>query len=110
LIIDLKNRFSVSRDIPEHTDRLSWELPRFLDLASKKGKIIIVIDGVTGLMSDDNNEANLAWLPLDFPPNVRFVLSATIPAEGTILILRRPHILALVQLLTNFENIQETPQ
>jgi hypothetical protein len=84
LITDLKTRFQVTRELPIHSERLSWELPRFLDLAAKKGKIIIVIDGVNRLMSDEENEATLAWLPLEVPTNVRFVLSATIPPEGSL--------------------------
>lgn len=83
LIVDLTNRFELSmRDVPVHQERLSWELPRFLELASKRGKIIVVIDGVNRLMSDEDNEASLAWLPLELPSNVRFVLSATVPSEG----------------------------
>jgi GTPase SAR1 family protein len=78
LIVDLKQRFEIGRDVPTRQERLSWELPRFLDLASRKGKIIVVIDGVHRLMSDDNTEASLAWLPLELPPNVKFVMSATI--------------------------------
>lgn len=86
LIVDLKNRFELSREVPVLQERLSWELPRFLDLASKRGKIIVIIDGVNRLVSNDDSDASLAWLPLVFPPNVRVVLSATVPSlKGTFL-------------------------
>ena len=76
---DLKNRFDLSRDVPLAQDRLAWELPRFLEMASKRGRIIIVIDGLHRLVSsDEGTEAALNWLPLTLPPNVRVVLSATI--------------------------------
>ena len=79
LIMDLKARFEITRDIPMTQERLSWELPRFLELASKRGKVIIVIDGIHRIATNDSNEANLAWLPLVLPPGVTFVLSATTP-------------------------------
>ena len=42
LMIDLKQRFELSRNVSLTQARLSWDLPRFLELAAKKGKIIIV--------------------------------------------------------------------
>ena len=76
---DLKTRFDLLRDVPLAQDRLAWELPRFLEMASKRGKIIIVIDGLHRLVSsDEGTEAALNWLPLTLPSNVRVVLSATI--------------------------------
>ena len=50
---DLKNRFELSRDVPLSQSRLSWDLPRFLELASKKGKVVIVIDGLHRLESNE---------------------------------------------------------
>jgi GTPase SAR1 family protein len=77
LMTDLKNRFELSRDVPVTQARLSWDLPRFLDLAAKKGKtIIVVIDGLHRLESQEG-EAGLSWLPLTFPPHVRVILSAS---------------------------------
>ena len=76
---DLKNRFDLSRDVPLAQDRLAWELPRFLEMASKRGKIIIAIDGLHRLVSsDEGTETALNWLPLTLPSNVRVVLSATL--------------------------------
>lgn len=77
LILGLKVRFELARNIPRAQERLSWELPRFLDLASKKGKIVIVIDGIHQLKTNDGSEDNLAWLPLELPANVRMILSVT---------------------------------
>jgi hypothetical protein len=77
LISGLKVRFELARHIPRAQERLSWELPRFLDLASKKGKIVIIIDGIHQLKTNDGSEDTLSWLPLELPPNVRMILSAT---------------------------------
>jgi hypothetical protein len=79
LIVELKTRFELTRPLPKLQERYSWELPRFLDLAAKRGKVIIVIDGLNRLVNNDGTEDSLAWLPLVFPPNVRVILSVTIP-------------------------------
>lgn len=76
-MMDLKSRFELSRELPSNQERLSWELPRFLDAASRRGKIIVVIDGLHRIANNDDSEANLAWLPLVLPPGVRFIISAS---------------------------------
>ena len=82
LIVELKDRFELGRNLPKTQERYSWELPRFLDLASKRGKVIIVIDGLNRLVNNENVEDSLAWLPLEFPPNVRVILSVTTQPES----------------------------
>jgi hypothetical protein len=77
LIKELKSRFELSRDLPTSDDRVLWELPRFLDLASKKGKVIVIVDGLSRLVSSDDSEAGLSWIPLELPANIRFILSTT---------------------------------
>ena len=81
LMTDLKNRFDLVRDVPIAQDRLSWELPRFFEMASKRGRLIIVIDGIHRLVTNEDTEAGLAWLPLTFPANVRIILTATEPND-----------------------------
>jgi hypothetical protein len=76
-MMELKTRFELSRELPSNQERLSWELPRFLDAASRRGKIIVVIDGLHRIANNDDSEGNLAWLPLVLPPGVRFIVSAT---------------------------------
>ena len=77
LMHDLKAKFDITRDVPFAQDRLSWELPRFFEMAAKKGKLIVVIDGIHRLVTNEDTEAGLAWLPLEFPPNMRIIISAT---------------------------------
>ena len=84
MIDELKTRFQLNREMPETQDKLSWELPRFFEMAARRGIIIIVIDGLNRLMTGDDSglgnrieEASLRWLPLEFPPNVRVILSVT---------------------------------
>ena len=85
LMLDLRQRFDLAREVPIAQERLSWELPRFLEMAAKRGRLLIVIDGLHRLLTNDDAEASLAWLPLDFPPNVRVILTVTeraVPAAG----------------------------
>jgi hypothetical protein len=77
LMQELKKKFDLSCEIPTKNDRLSWDLPRFLDQASKKGAIIIVIDGINLLTSETGSEVGLTWLPLNIPPNVRIIVSVS---------------------------------
>jgi hypothetical protein len=92
LLFDLKHRFEISRSVSTDPSKLSWDLPRFLELASKKGKLIIVIDGLHRLESIEG-ETNLSWLPLVFPPNVRVIITATYPSNAD-LTSKPSHVLA----------------
>ena len=81
LIDELRARYQLARELPATQEQLPWELPRFLELASKKGRILIVIDGVGRLQQKgeggSETEAGLSWLPLQLPSNVRVILSVT---------------------------------
>jgi hypothetical protein len=79
LLTDLKQRFELSRSVSLDPGHLSWDLPRFLELAAKKGRVLLVIDGLHRFEPIEG-ETNLSWLPLEFPPNVRVVISATYPS------------------------------
>lgn len=165
LITEIKEKFEITREVPASQEKLRWELPRFLDHAAKRARVIvIVIDGLHRLFPsshfddsnekvaeddqankhdddpfmdrndtnetgsddddyeddrqtekdqdddpkkvimrnlekkaanggksansqysfyyDDSNEGSLSWLPLEFAPNIRVILSATLsPAE-----------------------------
>jgi hypothetical protein len=93
---DLKARFELSRDVPRTQTRLSWDLPRFLELGSKKGKVIIVIDGLHRLDSS-GGDTNLSWLPLEYPPNVRIIVSATLVSGDSDQSARRNHTIEELQ-------------
>ena len=57
-----------------------WDLPRFLDAASRKsrGVLLIVIDGLSRLKMENGEEADpMLWLPRDLPKNVRVIVSLT---------------------------------
>ncbi len=77
----LKEHFELTRNVPLDEDRLSWDLPLFLEQAAKKGKIIIIIDGLQRLTSNSESGTGLTWLPLNFPSNVRLIASSSAPAS-----------------------------
>lgn len=77
LMTELAEYFDIARPVPKDDERLSWDLPRFLELAAKKGQVILLLDGVQNL-SAGNAESGFKWLPLVLPPNVRVILSATV--------------------------------
>ena len=65
---------SVSRD----EKKLCWEFPRLLSTCSKKGRVILLIDGLNDLQVDDGNDMNMRWLPNTFPGNVRVVVTVNV--------------------------------
>eukprot|EP00804_Cyclotella_cryptica_P010642 CCRYP_005465-RA/>CCRYP_005465-RA protein AED:0.33 eAED:-0.26 QI:227/0.33/0.28/0.57/1/1/7/0/2002 len=86
LVTSLTNHFELKEVIDIAEEKLPWIFPRLLERASKKGKVIIVIDG--GLQHCNRNDEGhgLKWLPLRLPPNVRMILSVTIPCSNPPLI------------------------
>ncbi|OQR97490.1 hypothetical protein ACHHYP_11003 [Achlya hypogyna] len=76
ILTELKEYFELPKEVPTLEERLSWQFPRYLDAASRKGRIILIVDGVHRLRTSDGDSI-LKWLPLSFPANVRLVLAAT---------------------------------
>lgn len=76
ILREIKDYFELNKDIPDVEERLGWQLPRFLEAASKKGRVILIIDGLQRLRTS-NGESILKWVPLAFPPNVRIIFSGT---------------------------------
>ena len=84
----LKEYFNLtSTTISRDENKLCWQFPRLLSMASRKGRVIIFIDGIQKLkMIDDANlnhstnngtthSSNLRWLPTTFPGNVRVIVT-----------------------------------
>lgn len=82
LVTSLIRHFELKEPIDLADEKLPWVLPRLLDRASKKGKVIIVIDGGLHHICSKDESYGLKWLPLKLPPNVRMILSVTTPSEN----------------------------
>ncbi|KAJ8601364.1 hypothetical protein CTAYLR_005011 [Chrysophaeum taylorii] len=76
LTTEIMDHFDLPR--PRHFDpaRLAWDLPRLLEIAGAKGRVLVVIDGLHRLRNDAG-QINLKWLPTTFPANVHVVVSTT---------------------------------
>ena len=76
----LKTHFGLKKEVAKDDKRLRWDLPDFLELASRKAApslILILVDGLH-LLRDEEGEEDLRWLPQVYPANVRLVVSTTI--------------------------------
>jgi hypothetical protein len=79
-----------------------------LDLASKKGKTLIVIDGLNRLVNNEGMEDNLAWLPLEFPSNIRVILSVTTtPMVGMKSLVQAVKLMRKISMKSLAENIDD---
>lgn len=77
LIRWIVKQFTLNDDIDlSDDDKLPWMLPRLLERVSKKGKIIIVLDGIQNSKSS-HNDIGLKWFPSNMPSNVRMIVSTT---------------------------------
>lgn len=68
-------------EVPETEDRLRWSLTRYLAAAAKKAHpshIVIVIDGINALKTENSPDGALHWLPTELPSNVRFIVSTVV--------------------------------
>ena len=71
----MKKFFGIKQEIVDTDERLSWDFPRFVEAAARRGRVIIILDGVDRMMSGAGTAASLRWLPFSFPPKVRVVLA-----------------------------------
>ena len=70
----LSKFFRLKSSVTFDEEHLTWDFPRMLEFCANKGRIIVVIDGLEMLHLVERQD-NLRWLPLNFPGNVRVILS-----------------------------------
>jgi len=79
---ELKRKFDIPGEIPEKLDKpdeLRLAFANWLNMASVKGRVIIIIDALNQL-EDVDGAPDLVWLPPVIPPNIRIILS-TLPGR-----------------------------
>lgn len=79
LILSLTKHFELKTPIDQFEGKLSWALPHVLESASKKGCVVIILDGGLENICGKDADLGLSWIPSRLPPNVRLILSATVP-------------------------------
>jgi len=83
LVSGLIVHFDIKEQMNLADDKLSWVLPRLLERCSRKGRVVIVLDGLSDICSVDIEDIGLKFLPLNLPGNVRMILSTTSPTTST---------------------------
>jgi telomerase protein component 1 len=73
LCTELKLAFSIDDEVPEEFNELLSAFASFLDQASYKGRVLVVLDAVNQLDDAVHRAQSLDWLPLDLP--CKFVIS-----------------------------------
>jgi tetratricopeptide (TPR) repeat protein len=73
VMTEIKDRYSLSDELPNEDSRLREEFPLWLAKVQSE-KLVLAIDALNQLPVVDNE---LGWLPEYIPPNVRLVVSAT---------------------------------
>jgi hypothetical protein len=78
LINALINHFELKEHLDLSDEKLAWILPRVIDRASRKGKVVIIIDGnLHHICTQD-----VRWLPLVLPANARMIISVVTPCAN----------------------------
>ena len=76
---ELKCKFDIPGEIPDKPDELRMAFANWLNMASVKGRVIIIIDALNQL-EDIDGAPDLVWLPPSIPKNIRLILS-TLPGR-----------------------------
>lgn len=71
---ELKNRFGFDDEIPPDTNSLITTFRQFVTQVPEDGKVLMVIDALNQLDESDNAQ-QLNWLPRQFPPQFKVVVS-----------------------------------
>jgi len=80
ILMILGNHFQLPLEIPEARHLLPTFFSSFLESIPKSEKVILIIDGINKI-NIDNSYSSFSWLPLEFPSNVKLILSATSRAD-----------------------------
>ena len=73
--------YNIDDEVPEDYKGLCEIFPKFLEHASEKRPLYIVIDSLDQLSDADGARRFLEWLPRSLPAHVHMVIS-TLPEEG----------------------------
>lgn len=76
LFRELSAQSGVGMDAPADADAQVRRLPELFERAAARGPVVLVLDGLDKLESDDRSDL-LHWLPVEFPAGVRVVFTTT---------------------------------
>ena len=79
---EIKHRYDLQEDLPEDPATAIRTFPRWL-ARTQNEKLIILIDGFNQLDISSNDPNPLNWLPQEFPPYLRIILSGIVDSTLT---------------------------
>lgn len=80
ILAELAQHLGITEPLPETLTQVTEAFPRWLDLAARTRRIVLVLDGLDQLTADGAT-AELYWLPEHLPARVRMVI-ATLPGRA----------------------------
>lgn len=78
---ELKRAFAITDELPLQPEALRTALQDWLTKAAGKRRVVLVLDDLNKLSTDDPTSRQIGWLPVVVPPNVRLLVSA-LPGES----------------------------
>lgn len=79
IMMEIKEHYDLSNDIPDTPEELRSQFSNWLSMAAARGRFILVLDALNQL-EDKNNAPDPVWLPEFIPPEVRLIV-ATLPGR-----------------------------
>ena len=76
---EFKRKFALNLDIPSDPDEIRMAFPRWMQVVSSRGRMVLILDALNQL-EDRDGAQDLAWLPPVIPGNIRLILS-TLPGK-----------------------------
>jgi hypothetical protein len=76
LLMELQRAFATPDEIPLQPEALRTALQEWLTKAAGQRRVVLVLDALNQLSTDDPSARQLGWLPVAVPPNVRLLLSS----------------------------------
>ena len=80
IMLEIKQWFDLSEDVPAQAEMIREEFPNWLEKVAGRGRIVLVLDGLNQL-EDVDYAPELGWLPRVFPRHCR-VITSTLPGRS----------------------------
>ncbi len=71
---EVRRKFLLPEKMPDDPEELKKAFPKWLGMAARRGRMILVLDGLNQL-EDEGNAHELWWLPVTFPEEVKVIVS-----------------------------------
>lgn len=76
IMLEIRDRYGISEEPPADPDRIVSDFPQWLAYAAGE-PLVLVLDALNQLEPRPDHLTKLRWLPEDFLPHVRIILSTT---------------------------------